>query len=263
MIGMGLRELGEKILGTDERFLEEEMSSEEATPLAGSLTNDLVETQVGTVLKQFKSKPTMAYIQMAGRSVSGEIEFQDQSSRIANERNFRGFISDYEDVHVPDILGTSEEFVEYEQVDGQNLNTYLNSAERDEAVEMGLQVGEFLNYVHGKEGAITDLRINNFMLGYDGVLKFVDAEYFTENASDWEKRMDLITMVSSLKQVDGESYRGFREGFRESYSGDLDRCTGVISSATSVGHSVFIERDTERIRNALENIGNDVSEYQE
>ena len=114
-----------------------------------------------------------------------------------------------------------------------------------------------------RKGAITDLRINNFMLGYDGSLSFVDAEYFTEDASDWEKRMDLITMVSSLKQVDRESYRGFREGFRESYGGDLDRYTGIISSATSVSHSTFIERDTERIRNALENIGNDMSEYQE
>lgn len=260
---MDLQKLADKVLGSEpESFVEAEMQSDEAAPLNGSLTNDLVETQVGTVLKRFSKRPKMAYVQMAGRTLSGKIEFQDRESRVENEERFREFISDY-DVEMPEVLGVSDEYVEFERVDGIDMNTYLNQADEEEAEEMGTRVGEFLNYVHENDGAITDLRINNFMIDYNGDLNFVDAEYFSEDATDWEKRMDLITMVSSLKQVDGESYSSFREGFQNRYKGDLDSYTGGISSATSPIHAVFLERDSERIKNAAGNIRDDMKSYRE
>lgn len=256
-MGMDLQKLADKVLGSEpESFVEAEMQSDEATPLNGSLTNDLVETQVGTILKRFSKRPKMAYVQMAGRTLSGKIEFQDQESRIENEENFREFISDY-DVDMPEVLGVSDEYVEFERVDGVDMNTYLNQTDKEEAAEMGDRVGEFLNYVHGNDGAITDLRINNFMIDYDGELNFVDAEYFSEDATDWEKRMDLITMVSSLKQVDSESYSSFKEGFKDSYNGDIDLYTEAISSTTAPIHAALLERDIERIRNAKYNMSSE------
>jgi tRNA A-37 threonylcarbamoyl transferase component Bud32 len=259
---MDIEKLADKVLGSDENFVEEAMQSEEATPLGGSLTNDLVETQVGTILKKFSKRPKMAYVQMGGRIPSGKVEFQNIESRIENEEKFREFIEDY-DVEMPDIIGVSDEYVEFERVDGLDMNTYLNQTDEEEAEEMGYRVGEFLNYVHGKDGAITDLRINNFMMDYDGELNFVDAEYFSEDATDWEKRMDLITMVSSLKQVDSDSYNAFREGFEDSYDGELDTYTGGISSITSPLHATLLERDLERTTNSVENIKGDISKYGE
>lgn len=254
--------MAEEVLGSDDGddFVEEEMSSDEATALDGSLTNDLVETQVGTVLKRFNRRPKMAYVQMAGRALSGKVEFQDQEARKDNERRFRDFVSEY-DIEMPDVLGVSDEFVEFERVDGMDMNTYLNQVGTGEAEEMGHHVGEFLNYVHGRDGAITDLRINNFMIDYEGDLNFLDAEYFSEEATDWEKRMDLITLVSSLKQVDGEAYMSFREGFEESYSGEVDGYTEVISSATSPLHAALLERDSDRLRKSLGNIGKNTEDY--
>lgn len=251
---MNIGTLADKVLGTDEdNFVEQAMQSEEATPMNGSLTNELVETQVGTVLKKFNKRPKMAYVQMAGRTLSGKIEFQDQESRIENEENFREFISEY-DVEMPEVIDVSDNYVEFERIDGVDMNTYLNETNEEEAEKMGYQVGEFLNYVHGKDGAITDLRINNFMIDYDGDLNFVDAEYFSEDATNWEKKMDIITMVSSLKQVESNSYKAFRQGFTESYQGELDVYTDLISSTTAPIHAAMLEKDSKRIRNAKNNI---------
>jgi len=242
--------------------LEEEMHSSESEVLEGSLTNDLVETQVGTVLKRFNSRPSMAYIQMLGRVPAGKLDFQDRDSRVENEEEFREFISDY-DVEMPEIIGSADGFVEYERVDGQDLNTYLNDAEQEEAVEIGEQVGEFLDYIHERGGAITDLRINNFMIDYEGDLNFVDAEYFSSEATDWEKQMDIITLVSSLRQVDEEAYRNFRRGFEEKYGEEVKSYASGISSVTSLAHSGLIEREQDRVSNAASSISNDMSRYRE
>ncbi len=259
---MDLKGLKEKFLEPENEFLEEEMDSPESETLGGSLTNDLVDTQVGTVLKRFNQRPGMAYIQMLGRVPAGKLDFQDRDSRIENEEEFREFISEY-DVEMPEIIGSEDGFVEYERVDGQDLNTYLNQAEQDEAVEMGEQVGEFLGYIHENDGAVTDLRINNFMIDYEGDLNFVDAEYFSSEATGWEKQMDIITLVSSLRQVDEEAYRSFRKGFEEKYGEKVKSYSTGISSLTSLAHSALIEREPERVRNAASSISGDIAEYRE
>lgn len=244
---------------TDEPSLEELMDSPFSESLDGSLTNELVETGEDTVVKKFSSRPKMAYVQMFGRTPSRKIEFQDQDSRIENERIFRDYVDDI-DVYVPDILRVEDNFVEFERVEGEDMNTYLNQAAPNEAYQAGELAGEFLNRVHDEDSAITDLRINNFMMRDIGGLAFVDAEYFSEDATDWEKQMDLITLASSAKQVEPEAYRGFREGFQESY-GDIGFSSGIVSSITAPGHAALLERDTDRLRNSAANIRDDAENY--
>lgn len=243
---------GERTVEKD--FVEMEMESDDVVSLDGSLTNDLVETRVGTILKRFSKRPRMAFVQMGGRALSGKIEFQSYETRIENERRFREFTSNH-DIQVPRVLGVSDEFVEFERVDGENLNTYLNHADSRQAEDMGYEVGEFLNYLHERDRAITDLRINNFMIDYSGDLNFVDAEYFTDNATEWEKQMDLITLISSLKQIDNEAYTSFREGFENTYDGEVDTYTDWISSATSPIHAGVLEKDSDRLKNSILNTG--------
>lgn len=241
-------------------FVQEAMNSEGAEAMDGSLTNELAMSQVGTVLKEFSSRPKMAYVQMLGRIPARKLEYQDQESRIENERKFREFSEDT-DVYTPDIIDAVDEYVEFETVDGVDMNTYLNQASENEAQEAGNLVGEFLDTIHGKGGAITDLRINNFMMQETGDMAFVDAEYFTEDASDWEKKMDLITMTSSAKQVEPEAYRSFREGFEQSYGEDIGVYTDAISSATSPGHAAVLEKDRERTSNSIRNVKENATEY--
>ena len=241
-------------------FVEEAMNSEEAEALEGSLTNELAVSQVGTVLKEFSKRPKMAYVQMLGRVPAGKLEYQDQHSRIENERDFREF-SEETDVYTPEIIGTEGEYVEFETVDGVDMNSYLNEASENEAEEAGNLVGDFVEDIHGKGGAITDLRINNFMMQEEGGLAFVDAEYFTGEASDWEKKMDLITLASSVKQVDSEAYRSFRDGFEQSYGEEIDFYTDAISSVTSPGHAAVLEKDLERTGNSLRNVKDNASGY--
>lgn len=234
-------------------FVREAMDHDDSEPLDGSLTNELAESHVGTVIKEFSSRPKMAFVQMFGRAPSGNIEYQDQQSRIQNEKEFREY-AENTDVRVPDILGVEDEYVEFERVDGVDMNTYLNMASVDEAEEAGELVGNFLSDIHDMGGAITDLRINNFMMDYEeGGLAFVDGEYFSSDASDWEQRMDMITMASSAKQVDPEAYESFRDGFEETYGDDIDVYTEAVSSVTAPGHAGVLERESERVGNAVRN----------
>lgn len=242
-----------------ESSLEELMESPFSESLDGSLTNELVETDGGTVVKKFSSRPKMAYVQMLGRIPSGKFEFQDRASRIENERIFRNYMEDM-DVYIPDILRVEDNFVEFEKVEGEDMNTYLNQASPSEAYEAGKLAGDFLYQLHDEDAAITDLRINNFMMRDIGGLAFVDAEYFSEDATDWEKQMDFITLASSAKQVEPEAYKGFREGFQESY-GDIRLSSDMISSITAPGHAVLLEQDKDRLRNSAGNIRDDAENY--
>jgi tRNA A-37 threonylcarbamoyl transferase component Bud32 len=219
--------------------------------LNGSLTNEVVITLGGTVLKEFSESPGMSYVQAMGRIPAATLERQNQKDRIENEEDFREFISGYE-IDVPDVLGVEDNFVEFERLDGEDLNHYVNR-NHGEAENYGAEVGEFLNYVHGEGGAITDLRLNNFMVQDSGDLAFLDGEYFVDDAGIWEKEMDLITLVSSLKQVDPEPYKLFRAGFEEEYDGHTDPLVDVSSSVTSQVHARYLERDQERAENAKDN----------
>ncbi|MFB6200313.1 MAG: hypothetical protein ABEJ83_05500 [Candidatus Nanohaloarchaea archaeon] len=251
---MDFGELVDGILEAErsDSFMENVMESPASEALNGSLTNELVETQVGTVLKRFSSRPSMAYVQMLGRVLSGKLEYQDQESRIENERRFRSFAESI-DVYTPEILGVKDEYIEFEKVKGTDLNTYLNQAENQEAEKAGRKVGSFLNEVHDSGGALTDLRVNNFLLQDEGQLAFVDAEYFSEDATSWERKMDLITLISSVKQVDHKSYDSFLDGFKQEYRSEKDFYTEAISSVTAPGHAALLERNPERLKNAFYN----------
>ncbi|MFB6203039.1 MAG: hypothetical protein ABEK01_00960 [Candidatus Nanohaloarchaea archaeon] len=238
---------------TSLEYVEQVMESDHSEPLDGSLTNELVETPVDTVLKKYSKRPKMAYVQAAGRIPARKLEYQNIEDRIENERSFREFI-DRELIDVPEILGSEQQYVEFEKVEGEDLHTYLNSASDEQAERAGREVGEFLDYLHGRDGAITDLRINNFMVQPDGSMAFVDAEYFAEDASDWEKTMDLITMVSSARQVKPGSYSSFRSGFEDSY-GDPGAFTDLAATLTSHLHAAGLETDVERTLRASYNAG--------
>lgn len=252
---MDLGKLSDKFLGGSpdleaNGFVEAEMESDFSEPLDGSLTNELVVTQVGTVLKSFSEKPKMSYVQMLGRVPALKVKRQNQQDRIENEKKFRNFL-DY-DIDVPDILGVSGEYVEFERLDGEDLNDYVNE-NPEEAWELGTEVGEFLNYVHKRDGAITDFRVNNFRVQESGELAFLDAEYFLEDANRWEKEMDIITLISSLKQIEPEPYEEFRDGFEKSYGEETGPFSDVASSVTSQVHARYLEEDSRREENAREN----------
>gem|GEM_PF-4869570 len=84
-------------------------------------------------------------------------------------------------------------------------------------------------------------------------LAFLDAEYFVEDANYWEKEMDMITLLSSLKQVDSEPYKQFQKGLETQYDNWVDPISEMASTVTSQVHANYIEEDEERAENAKEN----------
>lgn len=253
---MKFEKLSERLLEDHKGFLETEI--EESSDLEGSLTNDVVITDYnGTVLKRFSKRPAMAVVQMCGRVPSGKVEFPDYRTRMENERSFRDLYDQsfrYEEdilVDVPEILGSEGQFMEFERLEGEKLNLYLEETE-GEAEALGRTIGSFTRRIHEEGGAFTDMRINNFLVENETQVGFVDAEYFSRDASYWEKSMDLITMDSSAKQLNREAYRSFMHGFASEYR-DTDTTEGAVSSLTSLAHAGLLERDSKRLRNAADN----------
>ncbi|MCJ7428758.1 MAG: hypothetical protein MUP66_00025 [Candidatus Nanohaloarchaeota archaeon QJJ-5] len=238
-------------------FIEDAM--EESDELGGSLTNEVRETYTGTIMKRFEDRPKTAYFQALGKLLGGKVEYETRDDRIENERAYRE-IAEKAGLYTPDILGQHEEYVEFERVDGDTLPDYLNDADSDEAYEIGERLGESLRVVHDEDYAVTDLRINNIIVTDEDQLASVDHEYATDEATGWDKQLDILTLISSARQVDDTAYESFREGFEHGYDESVDTSVDIMTSATAPLHASLLERDTDRTGNALRNTVQDLGD---
>lgn len=232
---------------------------DDSDELEGSLTNEVTETYTGTIMKRFEDRPKTAYFQAVGKLLGGKLEYETREDRIQNERDYRE-VAEKAGLYTPDILGQHEEFVEFERVDGETLPDYLNETDPDDARDVGEKLGESLKVVHDEDYAVTDLRINNIIVQDDGQLASVDHEYATDEATSWDKQLDILTLVSSARQVDEDSYEAFRDGFEDGYEDTVNTSIDLMTSASAPLHASMLERDKERTTNALKNTYQDLSD---
>lgn len=248
-------ELENETLSLEERM--EKKGSWEA--LTGGMTNE-IKARGDDVIKQFERSKTQLFTAL-GRVPSGQAEVPRVESRIENEKKFRKIYSELADdlpVHLPDIKEEEGNRILVERVQGKPLNKFLNSSSSaSKQRELGRKVGEFVRFVHDHGISITDFRINNLIVRPDGDLALVDVEYANiKGASGYEKSfMDLITMVSSARQVDPEAYRNFMDGFKQQY-GEVGVLQKAIAAVTSKAHAAGLEKDRNRTTNAVKNTAN-------
>jgi tRNA A-37 threonylcarbamoyl transferase component Bud32 len=229
--------------------------------LTGGMTNE-VQARGDDVLKKFERSKTQLF-QALGNVPSGEFEVPTVEGRIQSEQRFRqiyGWLQENREkipVELPEIKEKEGNRVRVERIQGKPLNKYLNSKNSvSEAKELGEKVGLFTKRIHDNNIAITDFRINNFIVKKNENLAIVDVEYANLDASSWQKRyMDLITMASSARQVKPEAYRNFMDGFKKEY-GEVGVLQKAIAAVTSKGHAAALETDKNRTANAFKNTAN-------
>lgn len=245
----------------DTLTLKERMEKEGSwEDLAGGMTNQ-VKARGDDVIKKFQRSKTQLF-QALGNVPSGEFEIPTVEMRIQNEKRFRQIYSylnedDSIPVKLPEIKEQEGNIVRVEKVEGDPLNHHLEASNSaSEQRELGRKVGMFVRKIHDNGIAITDFRINNFIVLPNGELSIVDVEYANLDASGWQKNyMDLITILSSARQVKPEAYRNFMDGFKSEY-GDTGVLQKAIAATTSKLHAAALEQDGKRTSNALKNTKN-------
>jgi tRNA A-37 threonylcarbamoyl transferase component Bud32 len=230
--------------------------------LEGGKTNDLRITQDGTLIKKYSLGSPWSIIQTGarmkdGRIVGVNIPLPRVDQRTFGEHNFREVYDG--DVRIPEIIETEAPFIEMEFIESEDLLDYLED-NPEEVGEYASEVADFTLENHLEDRAFTDYRGSNFIVPDDQEddLAYVDAESFTTEATDWDKAMDLITLISSVRQRD--FYEEFVGKFMQEYKGkdeDLDNIAESIpyrafADLTSIGHSV-VDVDYQRFKNAAQN----------
>lgn len=236
----------------DRRYFIEE-ALEESEELGDSLTNRVGKTYVGTVLKRFEKRPKTSYLTAIGKKLFGHSYDRDTNEdRIENEKNYRDAVEDA-GLYTPKILGEFEEYMEFERIDGDPLPEYLSRADKDEVREIGEYLGNSLHTLHDNDYAITDLRISNILVLDDGSFASIDHEYATDHATNGEKELDHLTLISSSRQLEPDIYQTFRNGFEDGYGKDVDRLADFSSCLSSPVHALLLEHDLHRTWNAMRN----------
>lgn len=238
-------------------FLEQAM--DESEPMDdSSLTNTIGETYVGTVLKRFSrhglrpGRSKTPYMAAIGKKLfGGRYEVESAEERIENEKTYRERLNEA-GFDTPEIVGEYREYLEFERIDATSIREYLSHTDEDETKRIGEYIGNALRTLHDDDYAITDFRISNILVEDDGTLVTVDHEYATDHATDAEKNLDLMTLISSARQFDPEIYHSFRDGFEDGYGEPVDRKVDIMSAFSSRGHAIW-ERDKQRRKNAKKN----------
>lgn len=239
------------------QFIEDAMAVSE--PLDDSLTNTVGETEVGTVLKKFERNKVTPRLVGRGKQIfggtymfGGVYEIEGREERIENERMYRDVAEDA-GLYAPKILGEYEEYMEFERIDGTPLREYVTRSDADEVAQIGEYLGQSMRNLHENEYAITDFRMSNVFVQENGSLAFVDYEYATDNATNGEKELDQLTLLSSARQLDAETWQPFREGFESGYGEDIGAFVDASTNITSFLHATILERDRHRATNAMRN----------
>lgn len=217
-----------------------------------SLTNDIGKTYVGTVLKKFSKNAKTPYMTAIGKKLfGGKYEVENVEDRIENEKAYREEVKKA-GLYTPDIIGEHEEYMEFERIDGTSLREYVSNADEEETRRIGEYIDEALRTLHDDNYAITDFRISNIIVQEDGTLASVDHEYATDHATNAEKTLDVMTLISSARQLDPDVYQSFRDGF-DGYQEHIDEKADIISAFSAPGHAALMEHDTHRAVNAVKN----------
>jgi tRNA A-37 threonylcarbamoyl transferase component Bud32 len=230
---------------------------EDADQYEGSITNPVYKTSVGTTLKQFEPSMTEYFVAI-GKLPGRQWEKPDRDDRISNEKEYRQAV-EAAGLEVPEIVGEYQEYLEVETIDGDPLPEYLNKTSTEDAQAIGRRLGESLHNLHENGYAIVDLRANNIIVSDDGPLVSIDHEYATDDATDWEKDMDLITLISSARQTENDSYGAFRDGFEEGYGDYISATADILASSTSAIHAAALEHSPTRFGRGIYNSATDLS----
>lgn len=220
-----------------------------AEPLGDGLTNEVVITEQDTVIKSYSRYPLTSFYTALGSFLAGRFGYISRKKRMDNEVDLKKIIKDTGIVKAPQVLNRKDKLIEFEKVPGDNCFNYLSICSFEEAEFLGETLSRLAKNLHSQRVALRDFRLTNFHIE-DGTIYSIDHEYCVKNSNGLENLIDLITVFSSARQT--PNYREFRKSFATEY--DVLFIVDWLSAFTSILHSLLIERDVDRVRNAFKNL---------
>lgn len=104
-----------------------------------------------------------------------------------------------------------------ENIKGDNLNEFFKKQNDRHVIEkMGFRKGLEIGKIHNHDCALVDNRITNTIVTEDLETYSIDHEFFIKNAKDFQKELDIITLMSTVPYNKFEIfYKGFSRGYKK------------------------------------------------
>lgn len=111
------------------------------------LTNEVVFTEKGTVVKTYSKYPFTSFLESITELLNGRLNYVSRDERMRNEIEVKEIIREigYGTAEVIEVGGKS---IEFERVPGVSGFLYLRDSSDQKARKLGEQVGDFLYKLH-------------------------------------------------------------------------------------------------------------------
>jgi len=218
-----------------------------AKPAEEGVTNKVMFTEDGTVLKKYSRYPTTSVLDFFTSLLNGTIRYTDREKRMSNEVAMKHKIKDL-GYGAPEILSEGEDFIEFERVPGKNGFSFLEDCSDHKGEEAGRKIGSFMQELHESGSAINDFKISNVHITEEVELYFIDHEYAKIESNRLLRFIDQLTLFSSVRQTG--SFQSFFRGFKNSDK-KYSRLAFISSFFTSLFDALILERNLKRFRISL------------
>lgn len=228
---------------------------ESAEPVEAGMTNEVWDAG-DVMVKKYSKQAPLALALTAFKIPEGRLEYPSREQRMENERTAEKYFSD-RDLTAPEIEMSDSDCMVFDKVSGDSFSEIVEEIDEDEAYEVARKAGHVTAEMHEDDCARRDHRPENLMLDIeedDLELHLIDNEYFTDEASEMDKKADVITFLSEAKTYSPDKYREVREGFENGYGRDIGRFESVIASGTTLGRIAVVDRDGQKLANYLNNL---------
>jgi tRNA A-37 threonylcarbamoyl transferase component Bud32 len=122
---------------------------------------------------------------------------------------------------VPEIKECIGRTITMERVYGENLHDLYKIEDIHNIEKISEEIGRRVKTMHDSGYALIDFAIENLMKTKNGMLVNYDGEYFTKNATEFEKINDKVTYIVSCLGLDSERYRATVKDFLDGYGENL------------------------------------------
>lgn len=186
-------------------------------------------------------------------AVTTDMSYVSQEDRMQMEAAWPAIIEEYTDLRAPAVETAGADHLEFAEVDGENLKTYAETADPDALYDIAVEVGTAMNDLHTADYAFVDNPLNNYMVDPDGELWSIDHEYATDDATDADKALDVLTFLADAQHLSRDRYRSMRDGLVDGYGEDISYTIEAAATAAAPVAAGLLHKDKEWALNAATN----------
>ena len=180
-------------------------------------------------------------------------------SRIENEYKKNDALKQL-GMNTPIIYNRDDRAIYMELIDGQNLFEFYQAEDMTAVREVTEDLATKMKLLHDLNYSFVDLKAENVMVMTNprngSRLCFVDGEFFTEHADQFQKDLDLSTFLWSVSRLKPDKYKAIFEIFSSIYEidpYDRDKILEYVTNLSLVA-GIFSPRELTYTKNRAKNI---------